>query len=89
VFAVVVDGIALAQLARPGVCPGFPGAHGHVTASFTTAPVTRPYEVGIRITRPYVSATLITQYVDNAVLSAPSPGLAMTNLRRQLRPRRS
>jgi hypothetical protein len=65
VFAAVVNGVPLTSQSA-GALNGLASAHGHIQAAFT-APSSGSYAVGIRVTRPYIAATLITQYVDNAV----------------------
>jgi hypothetical protein len=70
VFAVIVNGVPLTSN-NAGTLAGLTSAHGHTTASFSP-PTGGQFDVGIRISRPYVSAQLISQYVDNAVFSTTS-----------------
>ncbi len=70
VFAVIVNGVPLAS-SNAGALAGLASAHGHTTALFSPS-TSGPFDVGIRVSRPYVSAQLISQYVDNAVFSTTS-----------------
>ena len=71
VFTIIVNASPLASAAA-GALEGLASAHGHLTATFA-APTAGDYDIGIRITRPYIAATLISQYVDNASLAPAAP----------------
>ncbi len=70
VFAVIVNGVPLTS-SSAGALAGLTSASGHVSATFSP-PTSGLYDVGIRVSRPYLAATLISQYVDNAVFATSS-----------------
>jgi hypothetical protein len=66
----MVDGVPIAS-ATAGALLGQTSAHGHLAASFSP-PTSGIHNVGLRITRPFVSVPLITQHVDNVELAIVS-----------------
>jgi len=69
VFSVIVAGAIVGQVAAGGISGTNPNpVYGHLTAHFTAAS-SGPTDVGLRITRPYLSPGDLTDYVDNITIS--------------------
>ncbi len=74
VFSLIVDGNIVATASAGGTSSTTPH-YGHINATFTPT-ATGPAVVGVRITRPFTVAGLLSQYVDNVTVVAgggPTP----------------
>ena len=66
VFSVIVDGVIVGSQAAGRTSATMP-AYGHLHASLVAA-TTGAHNIGISVTRPYLAAGDLSQYVDNVVL---------------------
>jgi hypothetical protein len=73
-FELIVDGGVIGSGAA-GSVTGLEPEFGHVTGTFT-APSTGSYEVGVRITRTFLIAGSLFQYVDNFTVNGGGPTCA-------------